>query len=67
MWSALRVSGIINALQPPSFKHGQRLAQKGGVGMFLESLLSLVLCLIPQVLANLISDGLIKWIHKEDK
>ena len=49
----------------PSFKHGLRLAQKGGVGMFFEALFSLVLALIPQVLANLISHSLIKWIDND--
>lgn len=33
--------------------------------MFIEALLSLVFALIPQVLANLISDSLIKWIDND--
>lgn len=33
--------------------------------MFFEALFSLVLALIPQVLANLISHSLIKWIDND--
>lgn len=35
--------------------------------MFTEALFTLVLTVLPQVLANLISNRLIEWIHKENK